>query len=61
MRTKYSFSRSGIFLGAHHVKSSYTTVKMMVIYFFVILFIILIGVSVGSINSSKTPVASRLQ
>jgi len=50
MRIKYSFSRNGIFLGQQKVKSSNTTIKMMCIYTIIVLFIIGIGVSIGSLS-----------
>ena len=53
MRIKYSFSRNGIFLGQQKVKSSNTTIKMMCIYTIIVLFIIGIGVSIGSLSLAR--------
>ena len=55
MRTKWAFTRRGTFLGYREVKSSYTTIKVMVIYTVIILSLIGLGVMVGSLNVSRTP------
>jgi len=55
VRERWSFSRSGTFLGYKQVKRSHETTKKVVIIILLIITLIGIGVEIGSLNFTTGP------